>query len=696
MIGIPHGVPSKVTACVLLATLWLSLASASAQTPSGGSSGTQSSAQAENGIKAADDILNLDIEQLAKTPVVVPSMDMPVSSVTKEMSTVGRSAAAVFVITNEMIRRSGVTNIPDALRMAPGVQVMQINSNTWSITIRGFSFGPFTNKLLVLIDGRTVYNPDFAGVFWNAEDVLLEDVDRIEVIRGPGGTLWGANAVNGVINIITKEAKNTQGTYVMAGGGSYIRDTEAFRYGGKIGDDCQYRIYGKHFEDGPYFNAGGNYMDDTNDSWRQGRFGFRADWQPDRDKSNLITIQGDHFVGTTDNSIVPTYTDLTDSMTGDNILMRWRHIYDDDRDFTLQTYYDSYLRQDSLQTQYDKTFDIDAQYRFPVGDRHSITCGAEYRNVESYFSGGDTFTNWFGTEYCTTNYPSQFIQDEISLVDDRLVFTIGTKVEENPYTGLEYQPSARLLWAPDKRHSTWCAVSRAVHSPTRMEEYVEVTGTHFYPPAYQRGMGSTLNTYDLTSLVSESVISYEVGYREQMTDKFSWDVATFYNRYNDVILSDKYYGYLVQNNALIIPLYYNNSVRGDTYGIELSSKLELSDTWRLQGAYTMFEMNMFNDVSTYCNGWNPNNELYLRSSWDLNKNTDLDITFRYVDQISSFPVSSYLTMDARIAWRPRKHLELALVGQNLLQDHHQEYAGIGMVYQTEVVRSVYATATWRF
>jgi len=693
MVGKHHQPPTPGTAFILLAALLVLPVTALAQQESGVFAGS-SAAVPESGVGGAgtNDILGLDIEQLARTPVVVSgAMGMPVSSVTKEMSTVGRSAAAVFVITPEMIRRSGVTCIPDALRMAPGVQVMQINSNTWSITIRGFSFGPYSNKLLVLIDGRTVYNPDFAGVYWNVEDVLLEDVDRIEVVRGPGGTLWGANAVNGVISIITKKAKDTQGAYVMAGGGSHLKDTEAIRYGGAIGENGQYRVYAKHFEIGPNYNAGNNYENSTSDAWRQGRFGFRADWQPDQDKSNELTIQGDHYVGSTDNSVIPTMTDLTDTLTGDNVLMRWRHVYDEDRDWTLQAYYDSYMRSDFWQTQLDKTFDIDFQYRFPIGERHNVTCGAEYRNVVSYLAGGDSFTDWFSTPYWTTNYPSQFIQDEISLVDDRLVLTLGTKLEENPYTGFEYQPSARLLWAPDKRHSAWCAVSRAVHSPTRMEEQISVTGTHFYPPNYQRATGSTLDPLGVP-LISESVIAYEIGYREQTTERFSWDVATFYNMYKDVILPNKFEG-MIGN---IVPLYYNNSLSGHTYGIEFSSEYEVSKQWRFFANYTVFEMNMYSDSSLFCNGWNPCNVAYLRSSWNLTESIDFDLTGRYVDRIVSLGVPCYVTMDARLAWRARKHLEVALVGQNLLQPRHMEYNGIGMVYQTEVLRSVYGTATWRF
>ena len=411
-------------------------------------------------------------------------MDMPVTSVTKEQSTVGRSPAAVFVITNEMIRRSGATTIPEALRMAPGLDVAQVNSNTWAISSRGFNW-TFGNKMLVLIDGRTVYNHDFSGMYWDVQDVVLEDIDRIEVVRGPGGTLWGANAMNGVINIITKSSKDTQGSYAMAGGGSHELGMETYRYGGKIGDDLTYRVYEKYFDRGPNVAVPGvSFPEPISDAWQQGRFGFRTDWQPGRDKANLITVQGDHYVGNTDNSIIPfsglalgSFNDrgLPENLTGDNLLFRWRHVYDDDTDWTFQTYYDNYMRSDALQTEIDRTFDVDFQYRFPVGGRHKITCGGGFRNVESYLPGGDQLGNWFPYPSETTNYTSQFIQDEIAIVEDRLTFTIGTKLEENPYTGLEYQPTARLIWTPDHRHSLWGAISRAVRTPSRIEEQATIS-----------------------------------------------------------------------------------------------------------------------------------------------------------------------------------------------------------------------------
>jgi iron complex outermembrane recepter protein len=637
-----------------------------------------------DGLRPGSDILSLDLDQLAHTPVVVPSMDIPVTSVTKEQSTVGHSAAAVFVITNEMIRRSGATCIPEALRMAPGVDVAQVNSNSWAIAIRGFN-SAYSNKLLVMIDGRTVYNPDFAGVYWNMQDVLLEDVERIEVVRGPGGTLWGSNAVNGVINIITKNAKDTHGVYAAAGGGSQKRLLDGGRVGGRIGDDLDYRFYARSFDLGPGYDPAAPALD----AWRQGRFGFRADWEPDRDKSNIVTVQGDHFVGTTDNSIIPTCPDISDRQTGENLLVRWRHVYDTDSDWSLQMYYDNFMRNDTLQTEQVRTFDVDFQYRFPFTERQQITCGAGFRNVESYFAGGDTFTVWFPpTPYWTTNYASQFVQDEIVVVEDRLNLTIGCKLEENPYTGLEYQPSIRVLRTFDQRHVAWGAVSRAVRTPTRYQEQIALTLPQMFPNVYPRVFGSHCTQ-------SEAVIAYELGYREQTTDRFSWDIATFYNVYDNLMCTVPH----MPTEPTILPLFLTNGPRAETYGVELAGNYSLSEHWRLYTQYTMFQMHVQSQpLQTVEQGNDPCHQVYLKSTWDLRDNLDFELMARYVDSLTNGAVPSYITMDLRLAWRPREHWEVAVVGQNLLQDHHWEFASNSYsspMYATEVPRSVYGTVTWR-
>lgn len=643
-------------------------------------------------------LLNLDLEQLAKTPVTqtaIPSMDTPVTSVTKEQSTVGRSAAAVFVITNEMIRRSGATCVPEALRMAPGLEVARVNSNTWAITSRGFN-NVFANKLLVLIDGRTVYSPSFNGVYWDCEDVLLEDVDRIEVIRGPGGTLWGANAVNGVINIISKRAKDTQGSYVSAGGGTVERSMGAVRYGGELGQDAQYRVYAKYFDRGPFYDPN----NPGNDACTHGQTGFRADWDLDKAKADSLTIQGDHYVGNSGISagVCQLNPPLQETVfgtaynTGDNVLARWHHTYDDDSDFTLQTYFDNFERDTFLNSNRTKTWDIDFQHRFQLTDRQQITWGAGYRQIHDQMPSQDPFTISVIPEERTTYIASQFLQDEISLSPDLLQLTLGCKLEQNSYTYFEYQPTIRLLWTPDRKHSGWGAISRAVHTPSRVDENAFLTSEVDF------GLGPTfIRTIGNPNEVSETLMAYELGWREQMTDRFSWDIATFYNSYDKLRTLD-FKSFDVGPPAFF-HYQFGNDASAQSYGVELATTYTVSDSWKLNMQYTYLQMHVYDDVFLQGDGNSPCNQVYLRSSWNLTENVDFDVMGRYVDRLVGLSVPSYMEMDMRLAWRPRKHLELAVVGQNLLNTYHYEF---GRTTETinaivdETPRGVYGTLTWRY
>lgn len=647
-------------------------------------------------------LLELDIAQLGQVSVVSPAMSMPVTSVTKEVSTVGKSAAAVFVITNEMIRRSGATCIPEALRMAPGLDVAQFNSNTWAISSRGFD-GVNAKKLLVLIDGRTVYTPVSSGVYWDVQDVMLEDVERIEVIRGPGGTLWGSNAVNGVINIITKNAAETQGAYVNAGGGTVQRSFETARYGGKIGDDGCYRVYGEYSDHSPFFDP----SQQANDGWNQGRVGFRADWDLSGDKSDTFTIQGDSYTGISGitasrtQTVQPYSVPMQGSVnnTGQNVLARYTHVTDEDTDWSAQTYFDNFQRDSTiLNTERVKTFDVELQYRFPFGQRQHITCGAGYRYISTSCPSEDPFTASIQPPDDRLYIVNQFVQDEIALSPDRLAFIMGCKLEQNVFTYFEYQPTARLRWTPDETHTLWGAVSRAVRTPSLTEEDIFATT----PPA----PGSTIFPRILGSdtLVSETLMAYEVGYRTQATKQFSYDIATFYNVYDDLIGSvaaPPPQNELIPAPAhLVLPIVFRNSGSATSYGVELNTNWSAAEHWRLSTNYTFLRMvtqgtpGQANDP-----GKNPFHQVYFRSSWDLGKNMDFDLAARYVDSLSSLNVPSYITMDLRLAWRPREHLELALVGQNLLQTYHYEFGPTTETLgneATEVPRSVYGTATWRY
>ena len=410
------------------------------------------------------DLTRLTLEEL---------MDIQVTSVSKGEEDFSKAASAIFVITQEDLRRSGVNTIPEALRMVPGVQVAQIDSSTWSISARGFN-SRFANKLLVLIDGRSVYTHVFSGVFWDEQGLVLEDIERIEVIRGPGGTLWGANAVNGVINIITRSAYQTTGGQISAGGGNLDRFIGSIRYGEKIGDNAAVRVWGK------YYNR--NNLDDLQgnpapDEFETGQGGMRLDW--DASESNSFTLQGDvmvgEFAGKTSNAVTSLAPIATSDIVRDsqvraaNMIARWKHRFSESSDMALQFFYNQDHRDSRiLKELLVDTYDLDFQHRFQLGSGHEILWGLGHRFIQ------DSFENSIGISYFpdrNLNYISNlFVQDKIALIHDQLYLTLGSKFSINNFTGFEFQPNARLAWTPDDKHTLWAAVSRAVRTPSRSED----------------------------------------------------------------------------------------------------------------------------------------------------------------------------------------------------------------------------------
>ncbi len=406
------------------------------------------------------DLTELSLEEL---------MSVEVTSVSKKKQKFSESAAAIFVITQEDIRRSGVTSIPEALRMVPGIQVARGSNNQWNISSRGFN-ERFTNKLLVLIDGRTLYNPLFAGVTWETQDTMLEDIERIEVIRGPGGALWGVNAVNGVINIITKHAQDTQGLLVSGVAGTE-EGIVSIRQGGSHGSDFQYRLFAKYFNRDTSFNAMGAH-DDT----RMFRSGFRTDWQPAT--QDHVMVQGELYTGDSGQqstvATTPTFPfgfttgneDL--EMSGGHVLTRWEHTWDSGSDMALQFFYDRYERTENTIKATIDTFDLDFQHRFGFFGNQELLWGLEYRYWVDDLKNTAGISVFPDSE--TFDLLSGFLQDEITLIPDTLIITIGTKLSHNDFTGFEYQPSGRFLWKPIDGHSIWGAVSRAVRVPSGLED----------------------------------------------------------------------------------------------------------------------------------------------------------------------------------------------------------------------------------
>jgi len=656
-------------------------------------------------VRDPEGIFNLDIEQLARVnvSVVAPTMSTEVISVSKQESTIAHTPAAIYVITSEMIQRSPANNIPDLLRMVPGVEVARIDAHTWAITIRGDN-DRFTNKVLVLVDWRSVYTPITGGVNWDSLELMLEDIERIEVTRGPNGTLWGANAVNGMINIITKKAKDSQGVLVTYGGGTEDRAIGGARYGGMIGDDFRYRVYGKEIEEAPGFRSDGKAYDD----WRQGRAGFRADWDPGLDKANQFTVQGDYYTGTEGvsgdvASMVSPYHQnviINEQVEGGDILARWTHTIDVDSDWMLQSSFDREKRTNSIWGPDVNNFDVEFQHRFPMGERNELIWGTEYRLTHDT-EMCDGFVVNFDPLSRTTQVLDFFVQDQVTLVEEKLFFIAGTKLGRNDYTGFDYQPTARLLFTPDKTHSAWMAVSRAVGTASRFttngaanQGYVgQVFGHRTYVEAVGPE-GPYMADAGWPGITSEHLMAYELGYRAEVNAKFAYDIALYYYKYDNLRLSKQGTPFTDVYNNLIIPYVFVDGADGRNdafaYGAEVGGQWTPSETWRLSGSYGHLE-------TTYNAGKSPPNQVKCVSSWDLGSHWQFDATLRYVDYLDSVDVPSYLTMDCRLAWQPRKNVEFAIMGRNLLQNHHWEFGPTNYPYYvTEVSRSVFGKVTWRY
>jgi iron complex outermembrane receptor protein len=682
------------------------------QDAASGQNGANSNGADAGSLDKLLDMAEKDVGQLSKVNVSghtgSPSLDQPVSTVERQQSTVGKTPAAVFVITNEMIRRSGVQTIPDALRMVPGVQVAQISSDEWAISARGIN-QQYSNKLLVQIDGRTVYDLFYGGVVWDVQDLILEDVERIEVVRGPGATIWGANAVNGVINIITKNARDTQGVLVQGGAGNHELGYTNARAGGQINQDLYYRFYGRWFDRGPSFLPDGS---DAPDAWRQGRGGFRMDY--DADQSDAMTLQGDYYDGKSvtlmPNQIpVSPYSISSNSIhvTGENILYRWKHTINEDSDWTLQTYYDRTERHYfepgyGLDTD---LIDLDFQHRFPLGERNAFIWGCGYRlwqdSIRNTGPASRFYINVDPASRCD-HYFSYFLQDQITLQEDRLYFIAGSKFEHNPYTNFEYQPTGRILWTPDERHSIWGAISRAVHTPTQQTDYADVrlpvVGYVPFPSPMPIFLVATGNP----ELQSEAVLAYEFGTRVQATEKFSWDLALFYNQYDSLFSMLPGALQFDPPAYYILPQYIENGMSGETYGMELALNYTVNEKWRLQCAYTYTRLFLHTppgQINYYNPGETPVNQVYAQSSWDLGNNWQFDLIGRYVDALlttTSPPIPDYLVFDARLAWRARKNLELSVAGRNLGHGYYSEYTPLTSQVAYKVGPEVYGQITWRY
>jgi len=684
--GGSHGRPRRIAAAPLTCLLLWQCGGAAFAEPLAGTGG---------------ELKQLSVEEL---------MNVKVTSVAKEPQKLLQAAASIQVITSEDIRRSGATSIPEALRLADNLQVARINAHDWAISARGFNAN-LANKLLVLIDGRAVYTPLYGGVLWDVEDYLLEDIDRIEVISGPGGTLWGANAVNGVINIVTKAATDTQGPYAFGGGGNEPRAQAGARYGAELAPDVSLRVYGK------YTNYGDEVMGtgaNAEDSWHMGRGGFRLDAQSS--PQDRFTLQGDLYNGTENNG-----GNGDAGRSGGNILGRWTHTRTDGASMSLQLYYDhTHLSQPfaaspanppyyggfpaaSLTDSLD-TYDLDFQYHFAWGVRQQLTWGLGYRATHE--ADFDLSVVRFSPPVLDQALYSGFLQDEILLAPS-VYLTLGSKLEHNDYTGYEAEPSAHLQWNVDSRQLLWAAVSRAVRTPSRYDRDLRVPSGLINPPPPFQFPATYLQGNP--GFKSETLIAYEAGYRATLGPKLTASVSTFYNDYHDLRSTTA-----TPTTATYIfpyPIFFQNNLEGDTYGLELSTSYQVLDWWRLHAGYDLLRENIHvkpgePDATGATNETaDPQQQAALRSSMDLPRSVTLDAALRWVDtlHINNGPtggavvgtVPSYFGLDSTLAWHVNKRLELSIAGQNLLHEYHVEY-GFPSPTRELIVRSVFARITWGY
>lgn len=610
-------------------------------------------------------------------------INIKVTSVSKREQDLNDAPAAIFVLTNEDIRHSGATSIPDALRLVPGMNVAQVNAHSWAITARGFN-QIHANKLLVMIDGRTVYNPIFSGVFWDLQQPMLEDLDRIEVIRGPGATLWGANAVNGVVNVVTRDARETQGLALYTGGGDVNKVMSGARYGGQAGSNTYYRVFNSYRSTADFPLPNGQ---PAGDRWQASHTGFRLDHHPQEDIQ--MTWQADATVLELKDNEFDAYNY--------NTIGRWSRDFIDDSSIEFQAYYDQVYREEADVTV--GTLDLSAQHRLRPGERNDFIWGLGYRFASAEVGGGEHGVAGTSIEAREgerdLHLYSMFVQNEFQVVPEDLILTVGTKIEHNSFTGYEVQPSIRGLFAATEHQSVWASVSRAARTPNLADG--SDTFAIVIPPA--PGSPATTKVVGNPDLKSEILWAYELGYRVQPTNRSALDLALFYNDYDR--LQAIHFGepqFQPGGPGPIAEVTRTNDLSGETYGGEAVFTAAPADNLRLSVAYSLLFARVRGPAGTspgFFDESSPRNQVTLRSSLDLSDATTFDAQFRYVDTVQMAP--SYLTADLGLTYRPGDQLEFSLVGQNLLGGgRHMERGWDFINPLAEVPRGFYATVRWQF
>ena len=631
-------------------------------------------------------------------------MNIEVTSVSKKEQKLSTIASAIFVITQDDIRRSGALNLPDVLRMVPGLEVAQVNGGTWEISARGFN-AQFANKLLVLIDGRTVYSPLFSGVYWDAQDVPLEDIDRIEVIRGPGATVWGANAVNGVINIITKSAKETKGGLVTAGAGTHALGFGVAQYGGTLGAATDYRVFMEGFGNDSYPSRSGQGGQDGSELLHGG---FRADSV--LSKADTLTVQGDLYSGNEGAiinlvTLTPPYVQPLAGQIdigGGDVLGRWNHTFSPASATTLQIYFDRTTRSRVIESEDVNTFDVDFQHHVGWGSRQDFVWGGGYRNI-SYVTTGSLDAT-FNPASQELQVFTGFVQDEITLLPDRLHLTIGAKLEHNYFAGFEFQPSARIAWQMGKDQTIWAGYAGARRTPSPVDREINYSYLAFPGPG---GVPILLSVLGNADKPSEDLNAFEAGYRAQLRSNVSLDVAMFYNVYGQLTTYEPGTQTIGSDPPPLhvdVPLITSSLMYGETQGVEMAGNWKITSRWTVSPGYALERIHLHlkptsHDVTSVSTGEgnSPHVQAQLRSTVELPRRFEWNTSVYYVDRLPSEGVPSYTRLDTNIIWKASEHLSVSVVGQNLLQDHHLEVNSSDQDQLSSLIkRSGYVKFEWHF
>lgn len=602
-------------------------------------------------------LARLSIEELA---------EIEVSSVSKRPERLADAAASVYVITADDIRRSGATTLPEVLRLAPNLQVARTGSHGYAISARGFN-NTSANKLLVMIDGRSVYTPLHSGVFWDTQDVMVRDIERIEVVSGPGGTLWGANAVNGVINVLTRSSKDTLGSLVTAAAGT-AENSIALRHGSALGPDTALRLYGRSQRFDASERADGVAV---RDKWRRRQVGFRADggkpaagWR----------LQGDAYVG---EAQVPNNPDR--KVSGANLMADLHRELGERSSLRAQLYLDTYERkQPGFFSQKLDTFDLDVQHHVALGGGHDLLWGGGVREHHDHTESGPLLA--FVPANSRLTLANVFAQDTISF-GEGLKLVLGLKLEHNNYTGLEVQPNARLSWKVGKQALLWTALSRAVRTPSRLDRDLFVF-VNIGPPYNGRLLGGP-------TFQSERLTAYELGYRAQPTPSLSYAVTGFVHDY-DRLRSIEPDG----SGAFVL----GNGVRGRSHGVEAWASYQVTPAWRVDAGLNLlhqrlrFAAGSADPGSPGAGGNDPKHQFLLRSNWSLPRDLAFDLGLRAIGPLPNPQVPGYVAVDARLGWQVTPGLELSLVAFNLFDERHAEAGSASN--RSEFARSLSLRLIW--